>query len=132
MTILLVLQLRTPGGDPPIQIPIKTVWRIVLVLQALLMLGLGLALFIAPEQTGSIFWPWNLSALTGRAIGAWLIGIGTTAAHMAYEKDWWRVEVGALSDWVFGAMQLITVVRFASDRNSATSELVLDWKDPLL
>jgi hypothetical protein len=130
MTILLIRQLRVPGGDPPIRLPISKGMRTILALQALVMIGLGIALFIAPGPIGELFWPWKLSALTGRAIGAWLIGIGTAAAHMGYEKDWWRVEAGALSFWVFGALQLVTLVRFATDRNPE-GELVLDWSDPL-
>jgi hypothetical protein len=36
-------------------------------------------------------WPWALTPLTGRAIGAWAIGIGTIAAHAAWENNWWRL-----------------------------------------
>ncbi|MGB3713673.1 MAG: hypothetical protein WA996_04510, partial [Candidatus Promineifilaceae bacterium] len=91
MTVMLIHQLRVPGEDPPRRIPISRGMRTILYLQALIMVGLGIALFIAPVPTGELFWPWHLSALTGRAIGAWLIGIGTAAGHMANENDWWRV-----------------------------------------
>jgi hypothetical protein len=93
---------------------------------------LGIGLFVAPVQAGELFWPWKLTALTGRAIGAWLIGIGTAAAHIAYEKDWWRGEVGALAFWVFGALELVTLARFATDRYQVDGEPVLDWSDPIL
>jgi hypothetical protein len=96
------------------------------------MIGLGIGLFVAPVQAGELFWPWKLTALTGRAIGAWLIGIGTAAAHIAYEKDWWRGEVGALAFWVFGALELVTLARFATDRYQVEGEPVLDWSDPIL
>lgn len=51
---------------------------------------------------------------------------------MAYENDWWRAEVGALAFWVFGALELVTLARFATDRNPADGEPVLDWRDPVL
>ena len=101
MMIMWIKQLRVPVIDPPLQHPISRVLRSILIIRATIMIVLGIALFIAPVQTGELLWPWKLSALTGRAIGAWLIGIGTAAGHMAYEKDWWRVEARALAFWVF-------------------------------
>ena len=50
------------------------------------MVGLGIALFIAPVATGELFWPWKVTALTGRAIGAWLVGIGTGAGQMGLRE----------------------------------------------
>ena len=82
MIIMWIRQLRVHGIDPPLQRPVSRVLRIILIIQATLMIVLGISLFIAPVQTGELLWPWKLSALTGRAIGAWLIGIGTAAGHM--------------------------------------------------
>ena len=131
MTILLILQLRVQGEDPPRRLSISGPMRVVLAFLALVMVGLGIALFIAPVQTGELLWPWQLSALTGRAISAWLLGLGTGAAQMAYEHDWWRAELGALALWVTGLLQIVTLARFAGDTNPA-GESVLDWGDPLL
>jgi hypothetical protein len=103
--------------------------RTILAFQALVMIGLGAALFLAPVETGELFWPWKVTALTGRAIGAWLVGLGTGAAHMVFEKDWWRVEVGALALWVFGALEIVALARFATDVYPADGEPVLDWSD---
>ena len=132
MAVLLIPQLRVTGDDPPRRLPISGAMRTILTLQALIMVGLGITLFIAPVATGELLWPWKVTALTGRAIGAWLVGIGTGAGQMANEKDWWRVEVGALAFWVFGALQLLTLARFASDVNPDDGEAVLDWSDPIL
>lgn len=51
--------------------------------------GVGVPLLLVPT---AMFggWPWAPTPLTGRAIGAWTIGIGTIAAHAAWENDWWR------------------------------------------
>jgi hypothetical protein len=129
MTILLIQQLRIPGIDPPRRLPISKGMRTILAFQALVMIGLGAALFLAPVETGELFWPWKVTALTGRAIGAWLVGLGTGAAHMVFEKDWWRVEVGALALWVFGALEIVALARFATDVYPADGEPVLDWSD---
>jgi hypothetical protein len=49
----------------------------------LVLLRLGIVLFIAPLPTGELFWPWKLSALTGRAIGALEL---VTLARFAMDK----------------------------------------------
>ena len=43
-------------------------------------------LLIAPTAVMAL-WPWTLTALTGRAIGAWLIGLGIAAGHAASFVD---------------------------------------------
>jgi hypothetical protein len=66
-------------------------------------------------------WPWELTSLTCRAIGAWAIGIGTIAAQAAWENDWWRLRPMMLSYTVLGLLQIITVLRYPAD---------LDWNQP--
>jgi hypothetical protein len=63
-------------------------------------------------------WPWALTPLTGRAIGAWAIGIGTIAAHAAWENDRWRLRPMMLSYTLLGLLQLSSVLRYPAD---------LDW-----
>ena len=60
-----------------------------------------------------------------------MVGLGTGAAQMSYEHDWWRAELGALAAWVFGLLEIVTLLRFAGDTNAA-GEAVLDWGDPRL
>src|SRR5213596_1055150 len=74
------LQIRVPGGDPP-HGPAPPAWmRIVVLGQGGGMLAFGVGLLLLPTVVGSV-WPWTLTALTGRAIGAWLVGIGFAALH---------------------------------------------------
>jgi hypothetical protein len=82
------------------------------------MLGVGVALLLAPTalQDG---WPWPLTPLTGRAVGAWAVGIGTIAAHAAWENDWWRRPM-MLSYTALGLLQLTAVLRFPTDLDWAT------------
>ncbi|MET0827122.1 MAG: hypothetical protein ABWZ89_11465, partial [Acidimicrobiales bacterium] len=66
--------LATP---PPSGLP--AVVRGVLTVLAAVLLGFGLSLLVAPNWADG-GWPWALTPLTARAIGAWLVGLGVAAA----------------------------------------------------
>jgi hypothetical protein len=106
-----VRQLRIAGGDPPRQATLPTWLRLVLGVQAAIMLIWGTALFLLP-QTMAALWPWALTPLTGQAVGAWLIGIGVTAVQMCWENDLGRVYAGMAGLAVLGALQLIALARY--------------------
>jgi hypothetical protein len=74
LAVLWAIQLRLPGGDPPRRAPTSGGVRLAIYLLAAGMLILGVALFVAPLGAG-VLWPWELTPLTGRAVGAWLIGL---------------------------------------------------------
>jgi hypothetical protein len=61
------------------------VFRLVVAAQGAVRLRLGALLFVLPTLS---LWPWALTPLTGRAVGAWLIGIGVIAVQMGWEGDW--------------------------------------------
>lgn len=105
------LQLRIAGSDPPRQAPLPTWLRLVLGVQAAIMLIWGATLFLVPQAT-VVLWPWALTPLTGQAIGAWLIGIGVTAAQMCWENDFGRVYAGMAGLAVLGALQLLALARY--------------------
>jgi hypothetical protein len=111
MSVLLVLQLRAPGGDPPRVAPLETWVRVVLVAQGAVMLILGIGLFLAPTVFASM-WPWQLTPLTGRAIGAWLVGLGIATLHANWENDWLRGFPASVSYTALGVLQLIALARF--------------------
>ena len=116
---LLIWQRRAPGGEPARAAPLSVWFRVVLALQGAIMLGVGSALFIAP--TG-VAWMWTLTPLTGRAIAAWLIGIGVIAIHASWENDWQRIG-GAMLGWAcFGGLQMLALIRYAS---------TVDWSAPV-
>jgi hypothetical protein len=106
-----VRQLRVAGSDPPRQAPLPTWLRLVLGVQAAIMLLWGTALFLLPQTTAAL-WPWALTPLTGQAVGAWLIGIGLTAAQMCWENDFGRVYAGMAGLAVLGALQLLALARY--------------------
>jgi hypothetical protein len=111
LAVLWAAQRRLPGGDPPGHAPISGGLRLVIYLLAAGMLVVGLALFAVPAGAG-VLWPWELTPLTGRAVGAWLIGLGVAAANMAWEGDWRRVLPVSAMFAVFGALELVVLLRF--------------------
>jgi hypothetical protein len=115
---LLIFQLHLSGLEPSRETSLPFWLRLVLAGQAAVMLILGAILFSAPTTP---LWPWLLTPLTGRAIAAWLIGIGIIAAQTSWENDWRRVEAGLLSYALFGGLQLLALIRY-----SAT----IDWRAP--
>lgn len=120
MGVLLIRQLRVPGVEPPRQSPLPGWVRATLVIHAAIMIPLGLALLLAPGATIGQ-WPWALTPLTGRAIGAWSLALGIAAAQSYWENDWARVHLATISYTVFGAFELIALVRYPG---------TVDWAEP--
>lgn len=111
----LLVRQRTLGGDePPRTTPLPGWMRVALVIQAAIMLPIGVGLFFSPLAVAPI-WPWGLTALTGRAIGAWLISIGVIAAHAAHENDRQRLRPFAASYTLLAVMQLLALLRFGGE-----------------
>lgn len=129
LLILWILQARTQGEDPPIQMPMPNWVRAVFIVQAIIMIPLGIAFTLIPTTVTPVIWPWTLSALTGRAIGAWLIGIGIAAGHMAAEAGWERIYGGLVGYLVFAALELLALARFAFATYPESGEPVVDWTD---
>ncbi len=113
MLLLLVAQLRVAGNDPARQRILPSWLRFILGIQALTMVGLGIALFLAPEGMSEL-WPWMLTPLTGRAVGAWLVGIGVAAAHMFWENALERLQAALIGYTALGALQLLALARYSS------------------
>jgi hypothetical protein len=111
MVIILAVQLRTPGGDPPRSVPLPGWVYGLLAVQAVVLLGLGAALFAAPGQAAS-WWPWKLTPLLAQATGAWLIGFGVAAAHELAERDARRLLPASFSSVLLVVLQLIALARY--------------------
>jgi hypothetical protein len=91
--------------------------RFVLLALATVLLGLGVALLIAPQWADAA-WPWALTPLTGRAVGAWLVGLGTAAAHAVLLDDRSSLRPLAVTGVAFGVLQTLALVRHGDE---------LDW-----
>ena len=112
MFVLLLLQMRAPGVDPPRGEAMPNWARTLLGTQAICMIAIGGALFLIPAQANRI-WPWMLTLLTGRAVGAWLAGLGIAAACAAWENNWERSRAAMAGNLVAGAFQLAALARFS-------------------
>jgi hypothetical protein len=116
MLVLLIRQWRMPVADPDRRHPLSIWLRVLLVLQALILVPLGAALFIAPLLTAPL-WPWMLTPLTARAIGAWLITVGAGMVQAVWENDLDRVRIALISFAIYGALQLVAVARYSEAIN---------------
>jgi len=116
MGLIWILQLRAPGGDPPRGPPAPTWMRFIVLGQGVGMLAVGVTLFLAPEAVRG-GWPWALTTLTARAIGAWLIGIGFAAFHASRENDFLRIRPLAGGYIAFAILQFIAIIRYFGDVN---------------
>ncbi len=114
MAILWLRQSRLPGADPPRSEPLPTVMRVTLGVQAAVLLPLGLALLLVPETVAPA-WPWALTALTGRAIGAWLLSLGVVAAHTLREGDVARALPAVVGSLTFAVLQAVALLRHGDD-----------------
>ena len=94
--------------------PLSGWLRAVLCLQALVMLALGAALFVAPVGASSL-WPWALTPLTGRAVGAFLVGFGAAAAFAVAENEIGRLHGAALAYATLGALELAAAALHGGD-----------------
>src|SRR3989442_1054228 len=112
-------QVRVPVGDQPRGRPFPRWLRTLLLGEGAGMLTFGGGLLVAPLVIGPA-WPWTLTALTGRAIGAWLVGIGFAAVHASWENDLSRTRPLEGGYAVFAVLQLVALARYSSELNWST------------
>jgi hypothetical protein len=120
MMIGLAVQARIPGQDPPRSAPLRGWVNGALTVQAVGLLGFGVALFVAPAQTAPL-WPWKLTPLLAQVTGAWLIGLGVAAAHALLERDARRFRPAAVGSVLLAVLQSIALARYPH---------LFDWRSP--
>jgi hypothetical protein len=120
MGIILIRQARMPGDDPPVAAPLGWWVRAIIITQASLLIVVGLGLLLAPAAVAPQ-WPWKLTALTARAVGAWLIGLSLTGVQALYENDRTRLGPAGVVAFTWGIAQLAIVALFANS---------IDWTRP--
>ena len=120
-TALIIGLYRSPGADPPIQTPMRPMYRAILGASGALLVLLGVALVVAPLAAAGAFWPWMLTPLTARAVGAWLVAWGVVTGQIALEGDRRRARPGYAGLAAFGVLALVAVARFAD---------ALRWQEP--
>ena len=107
--IFWIRQVRQPGTDPIRENKLPGWLRYSILTQGLALVLSGTAMLLLPDQTIP-FWPWALSALTSRAIGAWGIGNGIFTIQAFFENDWRRLRVFMPSWGLYGLLQLINIL----------------------
>ena len=86
--------------------------RALLAVLAVVLLLLGIALFVAPTRVADVAWPWALTPLVGRAVGAWCIGLGVAAGHSWLIDDAPSLAPVGLTAVLFGALQAVALLRY--------------------
>jgi hypothetical protein len=112
LVVLLVLQTRTPGTHPARIRPLPRWLSTLLAIEGTILFVVGAVLFVRPGMLAN--WPWALSALTSRAIGAWLISFGIAAGAALVEADLGRLRAPAVAYLVFAVAELLVVLRYRS------------------
>lgn len=107
-------QSRVPGADPPRRRPLGRPVRWSALLQAVVLIPVGLLLLLVPDQVTTA-WPWELTPLTGRAVGAWLLSLGLVAAHLLHEGDVARARPALVGALAFAVLQAVALLRHGSD-----------------
>ncbi len=101
--------LATP---PPSGLPV--VVRGVLTVLAVILLGFGVSLLVAPGWADGA-WPWALTPLTGRAIGAWLVGLGVAAADARALDHAPSLRPLGATGVLFGVLQGVALLRHGDE-----------------
>jgi hypothetical protein len=107
--IFWIRQVRQPGTDPARENKLPGWLRTSILIQGVALLLSGTAMILFPEKSIP-YWPWALSALTSRAIGAWGIGNGIFTIQAFMENDWRRLKTFMPSWGLYGFLQLINVL----------------------
>ncbi len=106
-----LLQRRVRGRDPPREFPLPLWLRGVFVAVGTGMAVVGLALLLVPDAVRPS-WPWTLTTLTARAIGAWLTALGVITFHALVEADLARLRPFGAGLTFFGILQLAALARY--------------------
>jgi hypothetical protein len=114
MAVLWWHQQRAEGTDPPRTHPLPLWLRAAVGVVAAGLLGLGVALLLSPTEAAA-WWPWPLTPLTGRAVGAWLVGLGVAGAQVVIERDALRARPVAYGGLALAALAGVGLARFPAD-----------------
>ena len=106
-------QLRMPGRNPE-RTAAPGFANAGLMLIATAMTLVGAWLFIAP-MTVARWWPWVLTPLTGRVLGAWTVGLGLVFLRSAASRDAFVALPSFIGAGIFGVFELSTLLRFSDD-----------------
>jgi hypothetical protein len=110
-----VMQLVRPGKDRHSGERLDAPMRLALWAQAAVAIVVGLLLFTSSDDLAASMWSWDLTDLTSKAVGTWLVGTGATCAVVALLDDRAAAPGWALAQIVFALSVLLSLLRFAGD-----------------
>jgi peptidoglycan/LPS O-acetylase OafA/YrhL len=108
------------GSESADRLPIPRWVQVLLALQAATFAVYGASLFIAPSGVDAA-WPWPLTPLTARAIGAFLLGLGLAAVIALRANSLRRFRGASLTYGVLGALQLLGAALHSTDFRDGVS-----------
>jgi hypothetical protein len=117
--LVVVIAVGRRGIHTPARFPLSRWFRSILVLQATPVTAIGLAMLVVPHRSAD-GWPWSLSPLTARTVGAWLLATGVLVLHAAVENDLDRMFPAAFTWLVSGLLQGVAILRHLGDFEGAT------------
>ncbi len=123
LSILWIIQSRVPGSDQARHFTPGRLVASCLLLVGLVLIPVGVVLLIRPDLIIPA-WPWMLTPLAARAIGAWALALGIAMAHALWENDWMRIQTATLSLAAFGGLELIALARYPGDVNWALPQSI--------
>ena len=110
MAVALVAQERRAPQRPG-RLPMPSGLSVLLLVQGVLMLAVGAALFLAPAGE-ALLWPWPLTPLTARVVAAWLLAFGLGAILTWRQGDLARTDVAATAYALLAVLQVVVLLRF--------------------
>jgi hypothetical protein len=110
MVAVVFVQERGPAPAPP-PLAMPPALRITLLVQGIVLLAVGLALFAVPAMATAL-WPWPLTPLTARVIAAWLLAFGLCAILAWRSRDLARLDVAAWAYALLALLELVVIIRF--------------------
>jgi hypothetical protein len=123
LAVISVVQWRRGGTDPPRDRPLPRPLAVLIAGQAVVLLVLGATLLVVP-LTGARLWPWALTPLTGRAIGAWLFSLGVAAVHSLVERDLGRLRPAAWGYLTIAVLEAVALARYPAPMRWGTAPSV--------
>jgi hypothetical protein len=116
LVAITVMQLARPGTDPRLGPRLPGGLRAALGIQAAVAIAAGVLLYTSSPALAADIWPWDLTDLTSKAIGTWLVGTGVTCGVVSLVDDLAALPGWAVAQVVFGgALLLFGLSRFGGD-----------------